>query len=306
MLKSPLAGLVVLALVAGIFATSFFTFANESLLINLMAFLALAQGINLLYGFTGYMPFGYVGFFGTGAYGCALTILFLHWNPIAAVVAGGLSAVVLGVILVPLLRLEGAYFGIASLAAAQAAYEIISNPNLTSITQGPYGINLGAVYAPTTGYWTMLGVLLFTTAIAAYFRISRFGLSLMAIRDNSNSAATAGVNVLRGRLIAWLLSCFIGGLAGGAFAWNISFFYPQSVFALTLSIFPIVFAVFGGVGTVIGPLVGAGLLYGLYDAVGVANPEYFQLLYGLLIVALLLFMPGGLVSLAKKVRVHVF
>lgn len=296
----------VVALVAAIFVGCFFTVSNQSLLINLMVFLALTEGINLLYGFTGYMPFGYVAFFGAGAYGTALTILFLHWHPVIAVVMGGVAAVVLGVVLVPLLRLEGAYFAIASLAAAQAVYEVISNPHLTSVTQGPYGINLAVAYSATEGYWTMLGVLLFAVAAVAYFRTSRFGLSLMAIRDNPNSSATAGVNVFRGRVTAWLFSSFIAGLAGGAFAWNMSFFYPESVFALTLSIFPIVFAVFGGVGTVIGPLVGAALLYGLYNVVGVTNPQYFQLLYGVLIVFLLLFMPGGLVTAARKVRIHVF
>lgn len=271
-----------------------------------MVFLVLAQGINILYGFTGYMPFGYVAFFGFGAYGCALSIQFLGVNPVIGVIIGGLCATALGLLLAPLLRLQGAYFAIASLAAAQGVYDIISNPHLTSFTHGPYGVNLGNAYAPTTSYWTMWVILILAVGVSSYLRSSVFGLSLMAARDDPNSAGTAGVNVVRGRYIAWFLSSLFAGLAGATFGWNVSFFYPDTVFSITFSIFPIVFAVFGGVGTVYGPLAGAAILYWLYNAVGITYPEYFQLLYGALIVGLVLFLPGGIVSLCQRMKINVF
>ncbi len=297
---------LVILIVAAVFIIAFYTGVNESLLVNMMLYLALAQGLNILYGFTGYMPFGYVGFFGGGAYGCSLTILLLHWPPLAAVFLGGVAGVLLAVVLSPLLRLQGAYFAIASLAGAEAIYEIVANPHLKAFTQGPYGISLDKVYAPATSYWVMLGILIFTIIVASYLRLSRFGLALQAIRDNPGSAAMAGANVVWGRVTAWLLSSFVAGLAGGAFAWSISVFYPSTVFALDISLFAILFALFGGAGTVIGPLVGAAILYSLYNFIGVSQPQYFQLIYGLLIVVLILFLPGGLVALARKRGFNVF
>jgi branched-chain amino acid transport system permease protein len=95
-------------------------------------------------------------------------------------------------------------------------------------------------------------------------------------------------------------------LAGGAYAWNLSVFYPEAVFTLQISVFAIVFSLFGGVGTVIGPIIGAGVLYSLYSAIGISEPQYFQLIYGGLIVLLVLFMPGGVLSLLTRRGVRVF
>lgn len=296
MLKSAMV-LIVLAIA---FIVAPFLYNNESLLFTMMAFMALAQGLNVLYGFTGYLPFGYVGFFGVGAYGTALAVLFWHVPPVPAVLLGGLLAVAVGIVLGPLLRLSGAYFSIANLAAAEALYQIVANPDLVSITQGPYGIKLSSIFAPTLSYAVLLVVLLIATAITLWLRRSAFGMALNAIRQDPVSAAAAGVNVVEARLFAWLLSALIAGLAGGVYGWHISVFYPNSVFTLQISIFAIVFVLFGGAGTVLGPLVGTALLYGLYAAIGISVPQYFQFLYGALIVALVLFLPDGLASLATR------
>lgn len=295
-----LQGAIVLAALALGFGLSPFFYGNESLLFSMMTYVALAQGLNIAYGFTGYLPFGYVGFFGSGAYGTALAVMFLHAPPVLAVIAGGVLAMLFGVILAPLLRLSGAYFSIANLAASQALYYIVANPNLTHITQGPYGIKLTNIFAPTASYATLWVIVLLATAVAIYLRISRLGLALRAINQDAQSAEVAGVNIVRGRLIAWLLSALVAGLAGGAYGWHISVFYPHSVFTLSISIFAIVFVLFGGAGTVIGPIIGAVLLYGLYDLIGISAPEYFQLLYGLLIIALVLFLPNGVASLIRR------
>lgn len=296
MLKSA----VVLIVLAIAFTVAPFLYNNESLLFTMMAFMALAQGLNVLYGFTGYLPFGYVGFFGAGAYGTALAVLFWHVPPVPAVLLGGLLAVAVGIVLGPLLRLSGAYFSIANLAAAEALYQIVANPDLVSVTQGPYGIKLSSIFAPTLSYVVLLMVLLIATAITLWLRRSDFGMALNAIRQDPVSAAAAGVNVVQARLFAWLLSALIAGLAGGVYGWHISVFYPSSVFTLQISIFAIVFVLFGGAGTVLGPLVGTALLYGLYAAIGISVPQYFQFLYGALIVALVLFLPDGLASLATR------
>ncbi|MFZ3212668.1 MAG: branched-chain amino acid ABC transporter permease [Terriglobales bacterium] len=275
-------------------------YSNHLLLFNFVVFLVLSQGINVIYGFTGYLPFGYVGFFGAGAYGFSLLVLHAHAHPLPALAAGAVAALILGVILTPLLRLEGAYFAIASLAASEAVAQIISNPNLTEITQGPYGIRLSGVYAPRFAYAMAVTILAFTLAVVIYLRNSRFGLALQAIRENPISAGMAGVNVVRARVIAWLLSALIAGLIGAVYAWYISVFYPETVFDLGMSIFAIVFALFGGTATIIGPLAGVAILYGVYNGIGIAAPQYFQLIYGALIMVLVLFLPNGVMSLLKR------
>ena len=91
----------------------------------------------------------------------------------------------------------------------------------------------------------------------------------------------AGVNVVRMRVIAWLASALVAGLAGGVYAWYVSVFYPDNVFSGEFSIFAIVFALFGGVATITGPIVGVIILYGIYNLIGFTTPQYFQLIYGL-------------------------
>jgi len=280
-------------------------YSNELMLFNFVMFLTLAQGLNIIYGFTGYLPFGYVGFFGAGAYGFALAVMHLHFPPFAALALGGVAALVVAVVLIPLLRLSGAYFAIANLAAAQAIYQVISNPSLEDVTKGPYGVSLSDVFAPRLSYAVALMIMAATFALVVWLRNSRFGLALQAIREDPVSAAMAGVSVVHGRTIAWLLSALIAGLMGGAFAWHISVFYPETAFDIGISIFATVFTLFGGPATLSGPLLGVGILYGVYNAIGITVPQYFQLIYGLLIVALVMFLPNGLVSLLTRRGIRV-
>ena len=105
-------------------------YQNHLLLFNFVIFLILAQGVNIIYGFTGYLPFGYVGFFGAGAYGFAVLVMHFQTPAVLAVLVAGLVGVVLGLLLTPLLRLSGAYFAIANLAASLAVLHLIANPAL--------------------------------------------------------------------------------------------------------------------------------------------------------------------------------
>ncbi len=292
--------LFILVPLVALFAIAPSVYSNHLLLFNFMVFLMLAQGVNVIYGFTGYLPFGYVGFFGAGAYGFSLMVMHLHAPPLVALAVGAAAALALGLLLTPLFRLSGAYFSIANLAAALAVLQVVSNPNLESITKGPYGISLSGVFDPIFAYATALTILAATLFLVIYLRNSRFGMALQAIREDSISAAMAGINVVRERVIAWLLSALIAGLAGGVFAWYVSVFYPETVFSGEFTIFAIVFALFGGTATVLGPIFGVLILYGIYNAVGISTPQYFQLIYGVLIMGLVLFLPNGLVSLFRR------
>jgi branched-chain amino acid transport system permease protein len=275
-------------------------YSNHLLLFNFIVFMTLAQGVNVIYGFTGYLPFGYVGFFGAGAYGFSIAVMHLHAPPLAAVTAGAAAAVALGLVLTPLFRLSGAYFSIANLAASLAVLQVVSNPALEDITKGPYGVSLSGVFDPGLAYATALVILAATLLLVIYLRNSRFGMALHAISEDAVSAGMAGINVVRERVIAWLLSALIAGLSGSVFAWYVSVFYPETVFGGEFTIFAIVFALFGGTATIAGPILGVIILYGIYNAVGISTPQYFQLIYGVLIMGLVLFLPKGLVSLLRR------
>jgi branched-chain amino acid transport system permease protein len=284
---------VILAVLPGVYQ-------NHLLLFNFVIFLVLAQGVNIIYGFTGYLPFGYVGFFGAGAYGFAILVMHFQAPAAVAVLAGGAVGVALGLLLTPLLRLSGAYFAIANLAASLAVLHFVANPALENITKGPYGVSLSGTFNPNMAYAAALVVLALTLGAVVFLKNSRFGLALQAVREDAVSASMAGVNVVKMRVIAWLASALVAGLAGGVYAWYVSVFYPDNVFSGDFSIFAIVFALFGGVATITGPIVGVILLYGIYNLIGFTTPQYFQLIYGLLIMGLVLFLPAGLVSLATR------
>ena len=294
-------GLVVLPLLA-VFAVLPLVYDNGVLLLNFVVFLVLAQGLNLTYGFSGYLPFGYVGFFGAGAYGFSMLVTLAGVPPVPAVAGGGVAALLVGLLLTPLLRLQGAYFGLASLAASEALLHLVGNPNLQGLTGGPYGVKLPTPYAPGLTYGLALGVLAGVMGLVAWLRHSRFGLRLQAARDNPLAASMAGIDIVRGRLVVWLASALAAGLIGAVFAWRASTFFPEAVFDINFSIFAIVFTLFGGAGTLGGPVLGVLLLYGLYNAIGVSAPQYFQLTYGLLIMLLVLFFPEGLAAIPRGWR----
>lgn len=295
---------LVIAPAAAIFAVLPFVYDNQLLLLNFVVYLVLAQGLNLTYGFAGYMPFGYVGFFGAGAYGFSILVTHLGVPPLLAILGGGVAAVLMGVILEPLLKLQGAYFGLASLAAAEALHHLIANPALEGVTGGPYGVNLTIPYAPVLTYALAILIFVLVSAYVAWLRYARFGLRLRAARDNALAASMAGVNIVRERLIVWLASACAAGLIGAVYAWRATTFFPDAMFDLQFSIFAIVFTLFGGAGTLIGPIVGVVILYGFYNVIGISTPQYFQLVYGLLIIMLVLFFPEGLAAISRRLRAH--
>lgn len=297
--------LAILAVMALVFLAAPSVYANQNVLFQMMMYLVMAQGVNLLYGFTGYLPFGFVGFFGTGAYGAAVSVMLWHLPAAPAMLVGGIFAAILGAILSPLLRLSGAYFAIGSLAAAEIVYYVVSNPALTNVTGGPYGTNLAPIFNAGTSYDAMVVLMIIATAVVMGIRNSRWGREFLALREDPVSAGMAGVNVVRHRVLVWIVSAFLAGMTGALFAWHTSVFYPSAVFDLGISIFAIVFTLFGGGGTVLGPILGVVVLYGLYNLIGISEPQYFQLLYGLLVMALVLFLPNGLVSLLRRRGIRV-
>lgn len=267
----------------------------------LMLWITLATGINIIAGFTGYMPLGYVAFYGIGAFTTASLTAQAGWLVYFALPMAGVAGVLLSLILAPTLRLRGIYFAIISLALSIILRLIISNlPQ--SITGGSFGLNLGADSEPVLAFYAMLAVMLAAVLTAMWLTQSRLGKALRAIRDDPDAAESLGVDVPRSRLKAWVLSALFASLAGGVEAWYTNIVDPQTAFEFLITAKAIIYAIAGGLGTVVGPVAGAIVLVFLDDMIWQQFPVFNVFLLGLIIVILVLFLPRGLVGTLISVR----
>ena len=211
-----------------------------------------------------------------------------------------------------LVKRFGGFYALDGLSFHVASGEILGlvGPNgsgkttAINVVSGLYAPDGGEVMLDGTSIGGVASHRLVHSGINRTFQVPKPFLSL-TVREDAVSAAMAGVNVVKMRVVAWLASALVAGLAGGIYAWYVSVFYPDNVFSGEFSIFAIVFALFGGVATIVGPIVGVIILYGVYNLIGFTTPQYFQLIYGLLIMGLVLFLPAGLVSLATRRGWHV-
>ncbi len=276
-------------------------YPNQSIFMELAVFIMLADALNIVYGYTGYLPFGFGVFFAVGAYGTAILISHASWQVAPAIIAGACLAALLSLLFTPMLRLSGAYFAISSLAAFEAFYLIFSNTQLTSLTGGPYGISFTQVYNANLDYTAAVVLAIASAIVVLVISKSTFGIALQAIREDRFAVELAGVSSLRYRTYAWLISSFISGLAGGLFGWYQGFFYPEAVFNLTeFSVLVIVFVLFGGKGTVFGPVVGTVILFLVYEILSLTLSNSLLIIFGLLLVVLVLFIPNGIEPLLRK------
>lgn len=274
-------------------------YSNQSFFETLIIFTILTLSFNIVYGFTGYLPFGYAAFFGLGAYGFGIAVM-RGFDIETALAMGGALSLLFAVIFIPMLRLKGAYFAIANLAAFEGIYYIFSNQSLDWLTRGPYGISIPSVYNFGETYVASVVILVVITVLTLYIKTSNIGLAFKAIKEDQTTASLSGINVPLYRAMAWMISALFAGFSGGLFAWYLSFFYPESVFSINYSLFVIVFTIFGGAGTLMGPIIGTIVLYSAYDTIGITYPEYFTLIFGIAIILLVLFLPNGLMDLISK------
>jgi branched-chain amino acid transport system permease protein len=254
---------------------------------------------NLLGGVTGQVSFGFAVFYGLGAYTAALSING-GVNPYAALVAGGLAAA-LGSVLIgmPTFRLRGPYFAIATIGVNEAVRIVMSN---LEITGGASGYRLAAAgrFSQAEHYYTALGIAALALLVSWYVMRSPFGLALRAVREDQDAAADLGVHPFRCKLFVHALSAFLTGMAGGAFARYTAYVHPDGVFAFATSISILLMSVIGGLGTLLGPIIGA-VVYSIVQEEMVVNfPRLHLLLYGVLLILIVLFEPGGLVGLARR------
>ncbi len=290
----PLIGLVLAGLGVAAFANEYYLF----LLIIGTLTVIVGVGLNVLMGLTGQISFGHVGFYAIGAYATAALSTKLGWNfwwtlPVAAVLTGGIGAL-LGLVA---LRVKGPYLAMVTIAFAFVVE--FSTVEWESVTGGQNG--LMNIPFPALGPWSLgaRGTAVVTTLIVAavlllYQRLahSGWGLAMRAVRDSETAAGSMGVNALAVRTLAFTVSAVLAGIAGSFFAATTTFIAP-STFTFFQSILFVLVVVIGGTGRTYGPVIGAAIVVGLPELLS-GWAEYRVLLFGALLLAVLLFAPSGI------------
>lgn len=280
------------------------TSLRESMFTILMA-VGLASSLNILLGYTGYVSFGHIIFFGLGGYTGLYVLTVLGWPLPAAAAAGAFAAGVLALALGRIiLRLRGAYFALATLGINEAMYAFISNfgpfggPTGMSLNFSVYRDYGGAGRALWIAYWALVSVVVLTVIVSYLVKRSKFGLGLMAIREDEDAAGVMGIAAPSIKTWAYVLSAVVPGIIGVLFFFKNGSIEPPEAFRLQLSIELIVMVMLGGQGTVLGPILGA---FGYQQLRGylLTSPLFNNIqltIAGFLLLLIVLFIPGGAVG----------
>ncbi len=266
----------------------------ERVLASVFMMTSLTYAQNVLLGYTGYPAFGAIAFFGIGGYTTAILMTKLGLNFFLSLTIGGLVSSLIALSVAPvLMRLKSHYFAITTLALQIAVAELSANIELTG---GAYGINL-PIYKGFLGatmfYYVFLNILLLSFLTNLFIEHSRFGYALKAIREDEIAAESSGVNTVLFKSISFGIMAFITGLVGGTYAYWITYIDPESMFDLLLSVKMFVALLFGGVGTVAGPFIGAFSLELVSELVWSKFVELHGVVLGAIIVFVILLLPGG-------------
>jgi len=262
-------------------------------------YVIIAQSWNLLGGFTGQVSLGHSAFFGIGA-----IVTRLLWTAdvpiIVALIAGGAGAVLLAAIVgIPCLRMRSAYFPIGTLALAMIAQ--ITVGNLFPVP-GSLSSDYLAGYKISSRYYIALAVAALTVAVVYRIVHSRIGLALVGIRDDEAAAEAMGVRTFRYKIFSLMVSSALVGMGGGIFAYHQVSYYYYAPFELSWSFLPTLTTFIGGLGTIAGPIVGAACFLGLSEIFAITLGEIHMLVFAFTFILVVLFAPGGLMSVSAKVR----
>jgi len=264
-----------------------------------------AIGLNLLSGYTNQLSFGHAGFLAIGAYVAALLTLQVPALPVPlTLLAAGLATALVGLALgIPCLRLEGLYLAMATLAFGFVVTEAITN--LDWLTRGNDGLRvplarLGPWLLDTdrSRYYLALAVAAGMILAALNVAATRTGRAFLAIRTSEIAAQASGINAAAYKTIAFVLSAFYTGVAGGLFAFVVGFLSPDA-FDVFLSVDFLVMIILGGLGSVLGSVAGAAIVTVLNDSL--AGFQAFRpLIFGAIMIICMLFMPGGLAAMTRR------
>lgn len=275
-------------------------------IVNRMAINAvLALGLNLLIGFAGQISLGHAAFFGIGAYASAVLTVHYAWPPLVAMGAGAVFASLLAAVIAPpIFRLRGHYLAMATLGLGVIVAIVLKNEG--EFTGGPDGMSLAPltifgheIYGERQWYWLFAGLLLFSVWSCLNLIDSPFGRALRALHGSEVAAKVAGVDIARYKAAIFVLSAFFASIMGSLTAHYIGFVTPNLA-DFFHSIELVTMVVVGGMASVFGSVVGAALLTALPQAL-VSFEGWETVVFGLILVGFMIFLPKGLVpTLAAK------
>lgn len=271
-----------------------------NLLFLILLYITLGQSWNVLGGFTGQVNLGHAAFFGIGVLVARQLWLAAHWPYPLAFLAGGVAATAFGLVVgVPTFRLRGAYFSMGTLGLAEALRIAVSNvfPNINALPA-----QFTAEYDIVNHYYLALGLATVAVVTAFVSITSRVGLGWVAVREDEEAARASGVNPLLHKLTALIVSSFLAGLAGATFALHQASFYAQFAFEPTWTFDAVLITFIGGVGTVLGPLIGAIFYIVVREQLAVSFIQFHHIIFGILFILIVLLLPGGLIDVWHRVR----
>ena len=252
---------------------------------------------------TGQLSLAHGAFFGLGAYSVGIAYRSAHLPPLAglavAAVVAAIVAVTLGLVT---LRLRGIYFAIATLAFAEVLRTVALQ--LPDVTGGNVGISMPPLFDGdrVLSYYLIGAVFVLALGLSIWVRRSRIHYAVTAVRANETVAAVMGVNVIRTKVALFAASAVLAALAGAFYMPFITHTDPADAFDISRSVAALVFPIFGGLYTTVGPVLGTVLLRALEEYLRVTPPwkDGYQVVYGLVIVVAVLFMPRGLLGLMRE------
>jgi branched-chain amino acid transport system permease protein len=276
---------------------------TQHVLILVLLYVTLGSAWNLLGGFAGQLSLGHAAFFGIGAYTAAIIASKTALSPWWAIVAGPIVVLPVAFLVGWIcFRLRGPYFTLSTIAVGEVVRLLALN--WRDLTGGAVGVVIRpSVFSGTSKvpyYYIILGITVCTVALCHRIARRKLGYFLMAVREDEETAESIGINTTRYKLTALALSAALTALAGAFYANYFLFVDPTIVLPLALSVEIVLIAIIGGLGTVSGPIVGAILLKVSSELFRNVFQQANLLIYGALLVAVILFMPGGLMGGIKK------
>jgi len=294
-----LAGLVLY----GAFGTRLFILSTLG---TVFLYVVLTQAWNILGGYGGYLNFGMVTFFGTGAYASAMIFHYFGLSPFLTAPLAGVAAAIAGLVIgIPTLRLRGAYFALVTMIITFAVQVLVLN---VPYTQGALGIYMEPVGLTPLGverlfYFLFLGLAVLVTVVVYAIEKSNIGWALVAIREDEDAAEIIGVKTIEVKWVANAIACFIAGVVGGLYAQRIMYIEPTGTFSFDISLNVVLMAVIGGPGTWQGPLIGAPLVLLVADALRVTfTSEVNRVIFSIVVIVIALFVPGGVMGMLEYWR----
>ncbi len=282
---------------------------QERTVAAIFMFVALAQAWNLIGGFAGYASFGQVVFFGVGGYFTAVAMSHWHVSFWVALPISGVSAALFAALIgIPLLRLKGHYFAIATLGVAEGMREVVTNlPNLTGggagITVPTVGNQATTAYLGNDGFYLLfLALAALSVLVGGLVARNKFGYALRAINQDEDAAAAVGINTTRIKVATFALSGFITGLVGACYAFQQVTIFPQRLFDVDITVLMIIMVVIGGSGTVLGPLLGAVALQFLSEYLRQHFTNLHTFFLGAIIIVAVILLPQGAVNYVREAR----